>query len=90
VPGDRRGAKKKEHAISPAATRKLGGLAEHAGRTVRDMIRERGGRAGNVRATGHWADRTLEEAAEAAVRGDKTAETAIKIVKQARRLGEEA
>jgi hypothetical protein len=42
---------------------------------------------GNVREAGHWADRTLADTAEAAVKGNTTAEKAIKIVKQARRLG---
>lgn len=74
-------------ALSPAAARKLGGLAGDAGRTVAEMIRERGGSAANVRRAGPWATRTLGETADAAVAGDATAETAIKIVKQARRLG---
>jgi hypothetical protein len=53
------------------------------------MIRERGGTESNVRHAGHWADKTLAETAEAAATGDSTAETAIKIVKQARKKGEE-
>ncbi len=75
--------------LSRAATRKLGNLSGDADRTVADMIRERGGTASNVRQAGPWATRTLGEAAVAAVAGDASAETAIKIVKQARRLGEE-
>src|SRR2546427_2787514 len=35
--------------LSRAARKRLGGLVEHAERTVRDMIFERGGSAGNVR-----------------------------------------
>ena len=74
--------------LSPAAIRKLGNLAGDADRTVAEMIRDRGGTASNVREAGHWAGRTLGEAATAAVAGDMSAKTAIKIVKDARRLGE--
>ncbi len=66
---------------------KLGNLFEHADRTVAEMIRERGGNASNVREAGPWAQRTLEETAVAAVNGDPSAPTAIKIVKEACRLG---
>jgi hypothetical protein len=52
------------------------------------VINERGGIQANVREAGPWADRTLAEAADAAVKKDKSAEKAIKITKQARRLGE--
>ena len=74
--------------LTPAARRKLGGLADDAERTVAEMIRDRGGTASNVRQAGPWAVLTLGDTAEAAVAGDATAESAIKIVKQARRLGE--
>jgi hypothetical protein len=75
-------------ALSPACRKKLGGLADHAERLIRDVIRERGGTAANVNKAGLWADRTLAEAASAAVENDdETAETAIKIAKQAKRLG---
>jgi hypothetical protein len=75
-------------ALSKAARRKLANLAESAGRSVAEMIRERGGSASNVRQAGPWAEKSLAETAEAAVNGDRTAATAIKIVKQAKRLGE--
>lgn len=75
--------------LGRAARKKLGNLADMAHLTIREVIRDRGGNAGNVRAAGHWADKTLEEAAEAAAKGDEAAATAIKIAKQARRLGEE-
>lgn len=75
--------------MSPAARKKLGNLVDHAARTVAEMIRERGGNNSNVRQAGIWAGRTLEEAAEAAAAGNSKAATALKIVKQARRLGEE-
>ena len=37
---------------------------------------------------GPWAGKTLRETAKAAVNGDATAEIAIKIAKQASRLGQ--
>jgi hypothetical protein len=81
---------KKKHTLGPAARKKLGRLAAHAERTIRDMIRERGGSEANVREAGPWAGKTLADAAEAAVNNDKTAAKAIIIVKQAKRLGEKA
>jgi hypothetical protein len=75
--------------LSKAARRRLGALVDHAERTVAEMIRERGGSAANVRHAGPWAQRTLAEAAEAAAGGDVAAATALKLLKQARRLGEE-
>jgi hypothetical protein len=53
------------------------------------MIKERGGNASNVREAGHWADRTLADAAEAAAKGDRTAAKAIKIVKRPRGRSEQ-
>lgn len=76
-----------EAGLSKAAQKKLGKLAAQAGEAVRDVIRARGGSASNVNQTGDWADRTLREAADAAANGDSSAETAIKIAKQAKRLG---
>ena len=75
-------------ALNRATRRKLGNLVGEADRTVAEMILERGGNAANVRQAGPWADKTLAQTAEAAAQGDKTADTAMKIVKQARRLGE--
>jgi len=74
-------------ALSAAEKKKLGGLAGRAGERVGDVIRDRGGTGANVRQAEPWADKTLGEVAAAAVKGDPTAETAIKIAKQARRLG---
>lgn len=75
--------------LSRAAAKKLGNLAGEADEKISDLILQRGGNASNVRQAGHWADKQLGDAAKAAVSGDKAAETAIKIVKQAKRLGEE-
>lgn len=74
--------------LSKEAQRKLGNLVDQSEQTVREVIRSRGGNASNVRKVGPWADRTLGATAEAAAQGDRTAETAIKIVKQARRKGQ--
>ena len=76
-------------ALSRAAGRKLGNLVGDADRTVAEMILERGGNASNVRQAGPWANKTLAETAEAAAQGNRAADTAIKIVKQARRLGQQ-
>jgi hypothetical protein len=72
--------------MSPKAESTLGDLIGHASRTIAEMVRVRGGKASNVRETGHWAYKTLEEAAEAAVKGDRLAYKALKIVKHAKRL----
>ncbi len=73
--------------LNKAARRKLGSLVGDADRSVADVIRERGGTAANVREAGHWADRLLGEAAKAAADGDGSAVKAMKLVKDARRLG---
>jgi hypothetical protein len=75
--------------LSRAAKRKLGNFADRADENISELIVERGGNASNARQAGHWAGKTLGEAAEAAVQGDRSAETAIKIVKQAKRLGQQ-
>ncbi len=74
--------------IPPRARKLLGRLADKAGETVRQVIRSRGGTASNVNEAGHWADRTLGEAAQAAADGDRGAATAVKIAKDAVRLGQ--
>jgi len=74
--------------LTPAARAKLGNLTNRAGEKVADVIRSRGGSGSNVNQAGQWAQKTLGETAKAAVDGDKTAESAIKIVKQAGRLGQ--
>ncbi|MBI3658546.1 MAG: hypothetical protein HY232_19245 [Acidobacteria bacterium] len=89
LPGPGGKAKLGGRLISPAARKKLGNLANRVGEKVRDVIRSRGGTASNVNQAGHWADKTLGEAAQAAAKGDPTAETAIKIAKEAGRLGQQ-
>jgi hypothetical protein len=74
--------------LTKAARSILGNLVGHAERTVAEMIRERGGSASNVRKAGHWARQSLGEVAMAAARGEPGAVTAIKIVKDAYRLGQ--
>src|SRR5579862_4681025 len=74
--------------LSKAVRRRLGTLEDHVDQTVAEVIRERGGSASNVREAGHWADHTLGEAALAAASGDASAVKALKIAKDARRLGQ--
>ena len=73
--------------LSKSARRILGNLVSQADRMVSEVIRERGGSAANVREAGHWSEQRLSEVAEAASDGDAGAVKAIKIVKNARRLG---
>jgi len=73
--------------LSKAARDVLGDLIDNAGETVGAVIRARGGNASNVREVGHWAYRSLGEAAEMAAAGDPLAAKAVKIAKQAGRLG---
>ncbi|MBI3410746.1 MAG: hypothetical protein HY040_20615 [Planctomycetes bacterium] len=74
--------------LGKAAQQKLGTLVESAELTLAHLIRARGGTAANVKEAGPWANKTLGEAANAAIKGDDAAAKAIKIVKQARRLGQ--
>jgi hypothetical protein len=74
--------------LTGGARRILGGLAPRAGESIRRVILSRGGKAINVNEVGHWADKTLAAAAEAAAAGDQTASKAIKIAKNAKRLGQ--
>jgi RHS repeat-associated protein len=73
--------------LPPSVQRKLGGLASRANEKVADVIRSRGGNASNVKETGHWAEKTLAETAQAAINGEATAVKAIKVAKDAGRLG---
>ena len=90
-PGSNRvtGAGDSASRLSSGARKKLGSLAGRAGEQVRDVIRSRGGTGANVKQVGRWADKSLGETAQAAVDGDPTAETAVKIAKQAGRLGQQ-
>jgi len=74
--------------LSKAARKTLGNLFGYADRIISELIRERGGNSSNVRKAGHWATCPLGAVAEAAASGDASAVKAIKIVKEARRLGQ--
>ena len=87
VRGRQQGARVRDD-LTAAERRKLGGLAPRANEKVADVIRSRGGSAANVNQAGHWAQKTVADAAKAAVGGDASAESAIKIAKQAGRLGQ--
>jgi RHS repeat-associated protein len=84
VPGPATGSTK----LTKPERRKLGNLISRAEEKVADVIRSRGGGADNVRKAGPWAEKTLAETAKAAINGDGTAETAIKVAKGAGRLGQ--
>jgi hypothetical protein len=76
-------------ALAAAAwARSLGNLAGQAGQKAADVARSQGANGSNIREMGHWADKTLKEAAEGAVRGDPGAQKALKIIKQAGRLSQ--
>ncbi len=68
--------------------KKLGDLFDRQHELIRDLILSRGGSGANVKMTGVWAERTLCNAATAALNGNMEAEKAVKLVKQARRLGQ--
>jgi hypothetical protein len=75
-------------ALSRAARKRLKGFIEHAERTVWDMARERGGGAQVANEAGHYAHKTLAEVAEDAAKGERLAVKALKLVRDAKRLGE--
>ncbi|WP_438029689.1 hypothetical protein [Sorangium sp. So ce233] len=56
-------------------------------KTLREGILARGGGGGVVRKSGDLADRTIGELANAAAQGDGAAIKAIKLLKDAARLG---
>ncbi|WP_298325119.1 RHS repeat-associated core domain-containing protein, partial [Asticcacaulis sp.] len=74
--------------LTPSARKRLGNLSDRADETMRDVARNRGASNSNVRAMGHWADKTLKETAEAAAKGDASAVKALKIMKEGGRLGQ--
>jgi hypothetical protein len=68
--------------------RKLGDLNGVKHENVGTLIVARGGTGANVREAGVWAEETLLSTVQSALAGNAEAEKAVKIVKQARRLGE--
>jgi hypothetical protein len=68
--------------------RKLGDLCDRQQESIRDLILSRGGTGANVKMAGVWAEGSLRDAAIAAMNGNTEAEKAVKLVKQARRLGQ--
>ena len=65
----------------------LGNLLKHKAKTAREMIRERGGNEQTFERPDPGQMRP-SKSARAVVDGDETAKKAIKIVKEAKRLGE--
>jgi hypothetical protein len=75
--------------ISAGGLRKLGNLVEIKDKTAAEVIFLRGGTQSQVRQLqSGYEQLTVGELAEKAVQGDAAAETAIKIIKQARKKGE--
>ncbi|WP_412541349.1 hypothetical protein R8Z50_01675 [Longispora sp. K20-0274] len=71
--------------VTKAGQRKLGNLGEYKDMTAADAIKARGGGQGQVNVLGgDYANKTVGELANLAAQGDETAETAMKIIKQAR------
>jgi hypothetical protein len=71
---------------SKAVQKVLGNLVEHADELARNAILQRGGGGSQIQQIGHYADKTLREIAELIIQGDKgrdSADSALKIVKQA-------
>jgi RHS repeat-associated protein len=80
----------KSYKLTPAAQKKLGtALSQRAGEMAGDVARDRGAGFRNIREKmGSWEHRPLGELAEAAVKGDATAQTALKIVRQGGQKGQ--
>jgi RHS repeat-associated protein len=76
-------------ALSPKAAKILGNLGGQAAKTIAQLIRLRGGGGSQINAVATYLrNLSLGEVAERAAGGDEAAKTAIKIVKDAKRLGE--
>jgi hypothetical protein len=69
--------------LSAGAKKILRNLLELKDTIARDAVRLRGGGKSQVDQLKHYADQTVGELANLAAKGDKTAKTAIKIIKQA-------
>ena len=70
------------------APRNLGNLGSRAGERAADVAKSRGATGANLREMGPWADKPLGEVARAAAQGNQEAAKALKIVKEAARLGQ--
>lgn len=73
---------------SGGTPRNLGNLGGRAAERSADVATSRGASGANVRLMGPWANKPLGDVARAAASGDRSAATALKIVKQAGRLGQ--
>ena len=75
--------------LTGGARKLLGGIAPLAGETVAKAIRLRGGGGAQVGYVATWLQqKTVAEVANLAAQGNKEANTAIKIIKDAARLAE--
>lgn len=75
------------YAGSGGSLRNLGNLQNRANERAADVARSRGASGSNIREMGPWANKSLREVSEAARAGDRSAAKALKIVKEADRLG---
>ncbi|OBQ14626.1 MAG: hypothetical protein AN482_01195 [Anabaena sp. LE011-02] len=72
--------------LTPGGLKKLGNLVNIKDDLIADAIRERGGGQGQVsQLRSDYQNIRVGELANLAAKGDKDAETAIKILKQARK-----
>ncbi len=72
--------------LTPGGLKKLGSLVKIKDEIIADAIRERGGGKGQVnQLRSDYQNLTVGELANLAADGDTDAETAIKILKQARK-----
>ncbi|MCL1468704.1 hypothetical protein [Argonema galeatum] len=75
--------------LTPGGEKKLGNLVNLKDYTIADAIRERGGGQGQVnQLRSDYQNLKVGELANLAAEGDADAETAIKILKQARKKRE--
>jgi hypothetical protein len=72
--------------LTPGGMKKLGNLVNLKDKTIADAIRERGGGQGQVsQLRSDYQNLSVGELANLAASGDTDAETAIKILKQAKK-----
>ena len=78
-----------EFRLTPSGQKKLGNLVNLESVVIADAIRQRGGGQAQVdQLRTDYQNKTVGELANLAVEGDADAETAIKILKQARKKRE--
>lgn len=75
--------------LTKGGRKKIGNLVHLRDITAREAIRQRGGRQQQVKQLQQgYADLTVGDLANLAAQGDREAEKAVKIIKQARKKGD--